>query len=95
MDGAVEAWTVGRWRCHVRALVSKEVVSSGTATGSRFREVRGVNVYVEDHVNSGVTYLGVRVCGGVVEHPEGVCVCFSVPFDCCAAMEPRGVIIVG
>ena len=58
MDGAVEAWTVGGWRCHVRALVPKEVVYSGVAAGSRFREVLGVTLYVEDRIACRVTYLG-------------------------------------
>ena len=80
MDGSVEAWTVGRWRCHIRALVSKEVVSAGMAAKSRFREVLGVTVYVEDHIASRVTYIGVWVCGGVVENPEGVCVYFLRAF---------------
>ena len=80
MDGAVEAWTVGGWNCHVRALVSKEVVSAGAVAGSRFREVRGVTMYVEDHIACRVTYLGVRVCGGVVDQPEGVGVCFLCAF---------------
>ena len=37
-------------------------------------------MYVEDHVASGVAYLGVWVCDGVVEKPEGVCVCFIRAF---------------
>ena len=52
-------------------------------------------MYVEDHIACRVTYLGVRVCGGVVENLEDVYVCFSAPFDCCAVMEPRAVSIVG
>ena len=47
-------------------------MSAGAAAGSRFREVGGVTMYVYYHVDSGVAYLGVRVCGGVVEKPEGV-----------------------
>ena len=47
-------------------------MSAGVAAGSRFREVRGSTVYLEDHVASRVTYLGVWVCGGVFENPEGV-----------------------
>ena len=39
-------------------------------------------MYLEDHIACRVTYLGDRVRGGVVEEPEGVGVCFSVPFDC-------------
>ena len=80
VDGAVEAWTVGGWRCHVWAIVSKEVVSAGAAAGSRFREVLCVTVYVEDHIACRVTYLRVRVCGGVVENPEGISVCFLRAF---------------
>ena len=80
MDGAVEVWTVGGLRCHVRALVSKEVVSAGAAAGSRFGEVGGVTLYVEDHISCRVTYLGVWVCDGVVEQPEGVGVCFLRAF---------------
>ena len=55
-------------------------MSAGAAAGSSFREVGGVTVYVEDHVASGVAYLGVWVCDGVVEKPEGVCVCFLRTF---------------
>ena len=58
----------------------EEVVSAGTAAGSRFREVGGVTVYVDYHVASGVAYLGVQVCDGVVEKPEGVCVYFLCAF---------------
>ena len=46
MDGAVEAWMVGGWRCHVLELVSKEVVPAGAAAGSRFGEIGGVAMYV-------------------------------------------------
>ena len=53
---------------------------AGVAAGSRFREVGGVTVYVEYHVASGVAYLGFWVCGGVVEKPEGVCLCFLRAF---------------
>ena len=80
MDGAVEAWTVGGWRCHVRALVSKEVVSGSATAGSRFIEVQGVTVYVDDHIAYCVMYLGFHVCDGVVEHPEGVGLCFLCAF---------------
>ena len=70
-------------------------MSARTAACSRFIEVGGVTFYVEYHVASGVAYIDVQVCGGVVEKPEGFCVCFSVPFDCCAAMKPRSVSMVG
>ena len=46
MDGSFEAWSVGGWCCHVRALVSKELVSAGAAVGSRFGEIGGVAMYV-------------------------------------------------
>ena len=55
-------------------------MSTGAAAGSSFREVGGVTVYVEYHDASGVVYLGVWVCDGVVEKPEGVCVCFIRAF---------------
>ena len=55
-------------------------MSPGGAAGLRFRDVGGVTVYVEYHVTSGEVYLGIRVCGGVVEKPEGVCVCFLSSF---------------
>ena len=38
-----------------------------TAAGSRFGEVGGVTVYVEDHVAVGVSYRGVGVRYGVVK----------------------------
>ena len=37
-------------------------------------------MYVEDHIACRVLYLGVRMCGGVVEQPEGVGVCFLGAF---------------
>ena len=37
-------------------------------------------MYVEYQVTSGVAYLGVRMCGGVVEKPEVVCICFLRAF---------------
>ena len=49
---------------------------AGASAGSGFREVGGVAVYVDYHVAGGVTYLGVRMRGEVVEKSEGVCVCF-------------------
>ena len=55
-------------------------MSSGVAAGLRFGEVRGVTVDVEDHIACRVTYLGVRVCGGVVQQPKGVGVCFLRAF---------------
>ena len=38
---------------------------TSAAVGSRFREVGGVFMYVEDHVAGGVSYLGVGVHGGL------------------------------
>ena len=55
-------------------------MSAGVAAGSIFREVGGVTVFVEYHVASSVAYLGVQVCGGIVENPESVCVCFLRAF---------------
>ena len=46
---------------------------TGAAAGSRSEKVGGVAVYVEYRFSGGVAYLGVRVRGGVVEKPEGVC----------------------
>ena len=40
---------------------------TSAAAGSRFGEVGGVTVYVEDHVTDGVLYRGVGVRGGLVE----------------------------
>ena len=67
MDGAVEARTGGGWLQHVRAFVPWEVVPTSAAAGLRFGEVGGVVGYVEYHVAGSVAYLGVGVCGGVVE----------------------------
>ena len=55
-------------------------MTTSAAAGSRFGEVGGVAVYVEDHVAGGVLYCGNGVRGGVVEKPEGVCVCFLCAF---------------
>ena len=49
---------------------------TSAAVGSRFGEVGVVAVYVEDHVDGGVSYRGVGVRGGVVECTEGVGVGF-------------------
>ena len=53
---------------------------AGAAAGSRFREVWGVTVYVENHIACLVKYLDVWVCGGLVEKPDGVGVCFIRAF---------------
>ena len=53
---------------------------TSAAAGLRFEEVGGVAVYVEYHVPGGVAYLGVGLCGGVVEYPEGVGVSFLFAF---------------
>ena len=53
---------------------------TGAAAGLRFGEVGGVAVYVEYHFAVGVSYFGVRVRGGVVEKPDGVCVHFLRAF---------------
>ena len=37
-------------------------------------------MYVEDHITFRVTYLGVWVCGSIVEQPEGVGICFLRAF---------------
>ena len=47
--------------------VSQELFPTSAAAGSRFGEVVGVAVYVEEHVSGGVLYRGVGVCGGVIE----------------------------
>ena len=55
-------------------------MTTSAAAGSRFGEVGGVAVYVEDYVAGGVSYHGVGVRGGVVEYPEGVGVRFLCAF---------------
>ena len=67
VDGTVETRTSGGWLGHVRSNVTHEIVSTSAAAGSRFGEVGGVAVYVEDHVTGGVLYRGVGIRGGVVE----------------------------
>ena len=37
-------------------------------------------MYVEYHVASGVAYIGVWVCGNLVENPEGIYLCFLRAF---------------
>ena len=67
VDGAVEARTSCGWLGHVRAHVSQEIVPTNAAAVSRFGEVRGVAVYVEDHVTGGTPDCGVGVRGTLVE----------------------------
>ena len=67
MDGAIEAWTSGGWLGHVSARVSQKIVPTSVAAGSRFGEVVGVAMYMEDHVTGGIPYHGVGVRGSVVE----------------------------
>ena len=55
-------------------------MSAVAAAVSRFREVGGITMYVEYHVSSGVAYLGVWVCGAVVEKPEGICILYIRQF---------------
>ena len=59
MDGAVEAKTSGWWLRHVRAHVSQEIVSTRAAAGSRFGELGGVAVNVENNVTGGIPDRGV------------------------------------
>ena len=54
MDGAVEAWTVGGWPCHVRELVSKEVVSTGAVGSGGAGEVKSVAA----HSNADTVHFG-------------------------------------
>ena len=65
--GAVEARTSGGCLGHVWEHVPQEIFPTSAAAGSRFREVGGVAVYVEDHVTGGIPDLGIGVRGGVVE----------------------------
>ena len=66
-DGAVEARTGGWWLRHVRARVSQKIIPTSAAAGSRFGEVGGDAVYVENHIADGVPYRGVGVRGDVVD----------------------------
>ena len=80
VDGAVETRTSGGWLGHVRENVSQEIVSTSGAAGSRFGEVVGVAVNVEDHVTGGIPDSGIGVRAGVVDKPEGVGVGFLCDF---------------
>ena len=67
VDGTVETKTRGGWFGHVGANVTQKIVSTSAATGSRFGEVGGVTVNVEDHVTGGIPDRGVGVRGVVIE----------------------------
>ena len=67
VDGTIETRTSGGWLGHVRANFAHEMVSTRAAAGSRFGEVGGVAVNVEDHVTGGIPDGGVGVRGGVIE----------------------------
>ena len=69
MDGTVETRTCGGWLEHVRAIVDQEIVSTSAAAGSRFGDVGGVAVNVEDHVTGRIPYRGVGARGGIIEKP--------------------------
>ena len=80
MDGTVETRTSGGWLGHVGVNVTQKVVSTSAAEGSRFGEVGGVAVNVEDHVTGGIIYCGVGVRGGLIKQPQGVGVGFFHDF---------------
>ena len=69
LDDIIETRTSGGWIGYVRAIVTQEIVSTSAAAGSRFGEVGGVAMNVEEHVTGGVPDRGVGVRGGVVEKP--------------------------
>ena len=72
MDGTVETRTSGGWFGHVRANFTQEIVSTSAAAGSRFREVGGAAVNVEDRVTGGINYCGIGVRCSVINKPQGV-----------------------
>ena len=72
MDGTVEKRTSGGWFGHVWENATQKIVSTSAAAGTRFREIGGVAVNVEDHVAGGTTDCGVGVRGGVIKQPQGV-----------------------
>ena len=80
MDGAVETRKSDGWLGHVRENVSREIVYTSAAAGSRFGEVGGVAVNAEDHVTGGIPDCGVGVRGGIVEQPQGVGIGFIRAF---------------
>ena len=66
VDGTIETRTSGGWLGYVSADVTQEILSTIAAAGSRFGEVGGVAVNVEDPVTGGVPDRGAGVRGGVV-----------------------------
>ena len=46
-------------------------MSNRASEGFWFGEVRSVTVDVQDHVAGGVANCHVRVCGGIIEQPQG------------------------
>ena len=67
VDGTVETRTSGGWLGHVGENFTQKIVSTSADTGSRFGEVGGVAVNVEDHVAGGIPDRGVGVRGDVIE----------------------------
>ena len=72
VDRTVETRTSGGWFGHVGANVTQKIVSTSAAAGTRFGEVGGVAVNVEDHDTGGIMDCGVRVRGGLIKQPQGV-----------------------
>ena len=72
VDGTVETRTSGGWFEHVGANVTHKIVSTSAAAGSRFGEVGGVTVNVEEHVTGSITDCGVGVRVIVSKQPQGV-----------------------
>ena len=72
MDGTVETRTSDGWLGHVGENINQKIGSTSAAAGSRFGEVGGVSVNMEDHVTGGIPDRGVGVRGGVIEQPYGV-----------------------
>ena len=50
-------------------------MSNRASEGFWFGEVRSVTVDVQDHVAGGVANCHVRVCGGIIEQPQGFIIC--------------------
>ena len=65
--GTVETRTSGGWFGHVGVNVTQKIVSTSAAAGSRFGEVGGVTVNLEDHVTGSIPDCGVGVRDGVIE----------------------------
>ena len=53
------------WTC--RAHVSQEIGPTSAAAGSRFGDIGGVAMYVEDNITGGIPDCGVGVRGSIVE----------------------------